>query len=96
MVETKTSVGFSIRKTHRRFLEQWGYGNMSKVLDEIIEYYQRPQDPVPWIENILKDYRMGQIDEEQTLNAYITMKEQTKYFEESGLVDELKDKLGID
>jgi hypothetical protein len=95
MVQTKTTVGFSISLEHKRFLEQWGWGRMSKALADMIEYYQRPHNPVPWIESVLHDYRMGLVDEEQTLTAYVTMKEQIKYFEESGLIEELKTKLGF-
>ena len=96
MVKTKTTMGFSISEKHRRFLEQWGYGRMSKALYDIIEYYMRSTaDPNMWIQNVIKDYRSGQIDEEMTLEAYISMKEQIKYFEESGTVKELRDRLGI-
>ena len=91
----KTTMGFSICERHRRFLEQWGYGRMSKALYDIIEYYMRPQDSALWVQSTIKDYRMGLINEEQALDAYISMKEQAKYFEDSGLVKELRKVLGI-
>ena len=83
----KSIMGFTLSEEDYKFFEELPRGSRSRMLHSMIEYYCRPMEIQPWLENLLKDYQLGKVGVVELADIYDTMKDVIDSIDALGVMD---------